>query len=70
MLSVRQSGTDGKGDAWWDIGKEVWKEGGVRGLWKGGGMRTLWIGLGGAIFLGIYDTVKGRMVSGSKREVV
>jgi solute carrier family 25 (mitochondrial S-adenosylmethionine transporter), member 26 len=70
MLSLRRRGVDGRGDSWWEIGREVWKEGGIPGLWKGGGMRTLWIGLGGAIFLGIYDTVKGQMVSRSKRGVI
>ena len=38
--------------------REVYREGGVGRLFSGVGPRVLWIGLGGAVFLGGYETAK------------
>ena len=38
--------------------REVYAEGGVARLFSGVGPRVLWIGLGGAVFLGGYETAK------------
>ena len=38
--------------------REVYSEGGVARLFSGVGPRVLWIGLGGAVFLGGYETAK------------
>lgn len=38
--------------------KTVWKEEGLLTFFSGVGPRTLWISAGGAVFLGVYETVK------------
>jgi len=40
----------------------IFREEGLGALWKGVGPRVCWIGAGGAVFLGVYDGVKGELV--------
>lgn len=48
------------------IVKEVAKEEGLRGFTAGIGPRTMWISAGGAIFLGVYETVSTFLTDGKK----
>lgn len=38
--------------------KDIWREGGMRGLFAGAIPRVLWISLGGFIFFGTYEKIK------------
>ncbi|KAL6938158.1 S-adenosylmethionine transporter [Hanseniaspora osmophila] len=50
--------TDKQRDSLWTITKNLYKEeGGIKVFFKGVGPRTMWISAGGAIFLGVYETV-------------
>ena len=40
----------------------VFKEQGIRGLFRGIVPRVTWIGLGGAVFLGGYETAKRQLI--------
>lgn len=39
------------------IAKVIWKEENFKVFWSGVGPRTMWISAGGAIFLGVYESV-------------
>lgn len=41
--------------------KQIWVSEGPMAVWKGVAPRTLWIGLGGAVFLGVYEGAKMHM---------
>lgn len=39
----------------WDIGKEIMREQGMKGMWRGGLLRAVWTFLGSGLYLGVYD---------------
>lgn len=41
----------------WELARSIYKEEGFRVFFSGIGPRTMWISAGGAIFLGMYETV-------------
>lgn len=48
------------------VGREVWKEEGLRGLFRGGALRSVWSAFGMSIYLGIYEG--GRMYLEKRRK--
>lgn len=54
-----------KGSSEIAIVKEVWKEGGIRGLFRGGGIRAVWTMAGSGLYLGVYDL--GRVYLAQRR---
>ncbi|KAB8254726.1 mitochondrial carrier domain-containing protein [Aspergillus pseudonomiae] len=48
------------------VGREVWREEGVRGLFRGGALRSVWSAFGMSIYLGIYEG--GRMYLEKRRK--
>lgn len=49
------------------LAKIIFKEEGFKVFWKGVGPRTMWISAGGAIFLGVYETVSS-LLTGLKHK--
>ncbi|KAE8416156.1 mitochondrial carrier domain-containing protein [Aspergillus pseudocaelatus] len=47
------------------VGREVWREEGIRGLFRGGALRSVWSAFGMSIYLGIYEG--GRMYLEKRR---
>jgi solute carrier family 25 S-adenosylmethionine transporter 26 len=47
------------------IGREVMRENGVKGLWRGGALRGIWTFLGSGLYLGTYES--GRIWLGWRR---
>ncbi|MCJ1373256.1 hypothetical protein MMC20_004484 [Loxospora ochrophaea] len=39
-----------------EVGKEVWRTDGMRGLFRGGALRGAWTALGSGLYLGTYET--------------
>ncbi|CCH43415.1 putative mitochondrial carrier protein [Wickerhamomyces ciferrii] len=50
------------------LAKLIFKEEGFKVFWKGIGPRTMWISAGGAIFLGVYETVNTLLTSVKKNK--
>ncbi|KAE8310809.1 mitochondrial carrier domain-containing protein [Aspergillus transmontanensis] len=48
------------------VGREVWREEGLRGLFRGGALRSIWSAFGMSIYLGIYEG--GRMYLEKRRK--
>ncbi|KAB8077408.1 mitochondrial carrier domain-containing protein [Aspergillus leporis] len=47
------------------VGREVWREEGVKGLFRGGALRSVWSAVGMSVYLGIYEG--GRMYLENRR---
>lgn len=45
------------------LAKVIFREEGFKVFWNGVGPRTMWISAGGAIFLGVYETVNSLLTS-------
>ncbi|SMR42927.1 unnamed protein product [Zymoseptoria tritici ST99CH_1E4] len=49
----------------WQIGKEVWRDEGLKGLFRGGALRGVWTMVGAALYLGCYES--GRIYLAQRR---
>ncbi|KAF2264537.1 mitochondrial carrier protein [Lojkania enalia] len=49
----------------WEIGKEIVREQGMKGLWRGGALRGVWTLLGSGLYLGVYES--GRVYLANRR---
>ena len=61
---ARKTGTGRK--TMWAVGKEVWRQEGIRGLFRGGWLRASWTALGSGLYLSVYES--GRRWLESRRE--
>lgn len=50
------------------VGREIFKDQGIKGLFRGGTLRVVWTALGSGLYLGVYET--GRVWLGDRREGV
>jgi len=51
------------------LAKVIFREEGIKVFWNGVGPRTMWISAGGAIFLGVYETVNSLLTSIKKQKL-
>ena len=49
------------------IGKEIWRQDGIRGLFRGGLLRGVWTALGSGLYLSVYE--RGRQYLEDRRKV-
>lgn len=49
----------------WNIGQDIVRERGVKGLWRGGALRGVWTFVGSGLYLGVYES--GRVYLARRR---
>lgn len=49
----------------WQVGQEIFREKGMKGLWRGGALRAVWTFVGAGLYLGAYES--GRVYLAKRR---